>query len=191
MSSCLSLEVKEIKKPEIDIEEKIDITNKRIMLKTSYTDNELTNLSKTKANAFDTLLPKAIAESLAIKYSAQITVATSQDADSFLKTNDAALFIVVAERTVIDESTIQSIFRGFSFGFYRQYLTKEIKYEINYQENGITKVKKSRLTVNSEFGYQAPMLIIPMNLDKHPFSQNQQISFHKDQLLNLFEKLVN
>lgn len=187
-TSCLSLKVKDIDPIKIETEEKFSLTNKKVFLKVTYSDNESTNLSQTKKKAFDSILPKNISDFLIEKFQSKIVNESIDESNIANETIDGIITISITENTISDESTLKSIFRGLSFGFYRQYLTKEFKYELSYQDKHTT--KKGNSTVVSEFGYQAPMLIIPLNLDKHPFSQNQQINFHKQQIANLLNSMV-
>ena len=106
------------------------------------------------------------------------------------KSPDYILNFEITEQTMEKEGVGSKILRAITFGIVKQRIEKQITYKLSIFPKG-SKESASSETLTAEYAYQAPLLIIPFDLDHHPFTIEEQIEVHLKALLELTKRNFN
>ncbi len=144
------------------------------------TDGNLSNISLQNQNYyFEKILIQKLSDAKLFS-----TVKRSTE----LRTDDNSLYLhPVYSLTVLlfEDSNYSASFgnylmRSFSLGFYPQYVEKNLRYEISIENlrtnEKLSLVKPHKIIVS----YTAPLLVIPIDINSHPFSIKKQSQMYVD-----------
>ena len=104
---------------------------------------------------------------------------------------DYSININIKEKTIKPEPIWGMVLRAISFGFYHQKIGKSMIYKIeiiNLSNN--KKMVSSDSIIDSTYEYLAPFLILPLNLDSHPFSYQKQMALQEKAIINLMKQVI-
>lgn len=90
----------------------------------------------------------------------------------------------VNEKVSEDESGFSKFLRFISFGFYKQKIKKNIRFELvvtNLKTFESVTVKRDKLLA---YEFSAPMNIIPFDLSNHPFTVKDQNNYYLNELVS-------
>lgn len=159
-----------------------------------YSNGEDSNLYKGQSNHGNYLLETSIASFLndSFKFKAVNLKPTEYQKIAMPEKfkNDLVLTIFVSEKTTDLESFGEAVLRGLSFGFLKQNLQKNIEYKLELKDLKSGHIVRASLSLDTLYQYQAPMLVIPFNLDSHPFTYGQQIALHMVNLKILAHRII-
>lgn len=195
LSSCINLAtVENSKNLNKNITNKIISDGKILQLFLRYSNNGDGNLDKYKSNRQNPFLEVSVAASIEKQFKFKSVHLTPTMYQKITQPenykDDLVLKVVINENTVSDESGVETIIRAISFGFYSQKLLKNIAYKLEITDLHTNKVFKAESVINATYSYQAPMLVIPLNLDHHPFTASQQVAKHQQAIDELLKQVI-
>lgn len=192
---CISLEtVPQSSKLTDTSEKKIKSDGKVIEMYLSYSNGEDSNLYKNQSNNSNFALETSVAFYLSDTFKFKAVNLKPTEYQKFTEPenfkNDFVMTVSVIEKTVDPESLGQMFLRGISFGFVKQNLQKKIEYKIDLKDVKSGRTYQVSSNIEAIYQYQAPMLIIPVNLDNHPFTTGKQVEMHMDKLKTLAQRII-
>lgn len=194
-TGCINMTtVQNSKKNDSNVTKKIKSDGKIVQLHLKYSNNSYANLDINKSNYQNSSLEIELAATIDKKYkfkSLHLMPTMYQKITNPEKYNDDLdLKVVINETTVSDESFSETVLRGISFGFYPQKILKHLEYKLEITDVRTNKKFNSESVVSANYSYQAPMLVIPINLDNHPFTLSQQSAKHREAVMELMNQVI-
>lgn len=103
--------------------------------------------------------------------------------------DDFKLTVKVKEKVTKDQSGWNMFLRVITLGFYKQYIEKEVDYEVVVEDLKNKKEYVMKKNYLLEMTFQTPMLIFPMNMDEHPFTMDDQAVLYSQFIASDLKKL--
>lgn len=167
---------------------------KTLQLSLRYANNGDGNLDKNKSNTLNPFLEVNLAASIEEKFKFKIVhlMPTMYQKITHPENykDDMVMKVEINENSTYDENVAEIIARVMTFGFFPQKISKNIEYKLEITDLHTNKVFKAESVINAAYSYQAPMLVIPINLDNHPFTINQQIVEHQRAVDELLKQVI-
>lgn len=105
--------------------------------------------------------------------------------------DDYIVELNLKEEVTRDQGALDMFLRFITLGFYKQRVEKKLEYDLKVTNRRTNKLIDYQNSSKIEIAYQTPMLIFPINMDKHPFTTDEQAYIYLQLIKNDLSKIFN